>query len=416
MNIAVLDDVGFVHGRPGFFGKELYAELLAKLNVEILGNRVTKIVLGRNEEGAHHALAGTKLPYLRSFLDPSLVAELANVLAAEDVDLVHVNLSNPRYPRHVVNAVSSLGLPLVTTAHGWGYVCPTGWGVEFPTLKPCGNGIEGACLRSLWYLAQKAGESRIRRVSDGVSQYLTLRALAISSTAVVSPSRLLAQRIREVHGLSQVHWLPNPIPARLLDEKPSYGGGRNVSFLGRFVAEKGAHLLPKIASLLPDIRVHVMGSGAMEGFLRKNAERQPNLIVHGFVPTDEKVQIVRDSAAILMPSIYQEAFGYSTAEAFALGKPVVGFALGGVREMIDDSGGGFAVTPYDLPALVDRIRLLVEDEKLAMEMGRKGRAWVEKHLTPEQYAKRLKEIYAAAAEGPRMPRPAVHENAAETRG
>ena len=242
------------------------------------------------------------------------------------------------------------------------------------------------------------GKSRVRRVLDGSNQYLALRSLLRASRAVISPSRSLAQKIEEVHGLENVHWVPNPVPESLLSIEPRYGGEKAVAFIGRLVYEKGAHLIPEIASLLPHVQIHVMGGGPLEGFLRQNSKKHPNLIFHGFVTTEDKSAILSRTAALIMPGLYVETFGYTIVEAFVLGKPVVGFSLGGVKELIEDSGAGFAVPPYDVRDLTDKVSNIVDNSELSIEMGKKGRKFVEENLTPRRYALKLREIYSKIAE------------------
>jgi len=397
MRVAILDDAGFGSGQSGLFGKELYVDVLARINEEILGNQVTKIVLGEGVESDDCGVAGTDLPFVRPFYDPNLARKLTDVLKKRRIQLLHANLLNARYPRHVANVAGKLSIPLVSTVHSWGFVCPTGWGVEIPSLRPCGNGLSGHCLRSLWCLAPMEGKNRVRRVFDGVNQYLALRGLLRASCAVISPSRSLAQRIREVHGFSNVHWSLNPIPESLLLRKPIYGGEGAVAFVGRLAYEKGAHLLPKIASLLPRVHLHVMGSGPLEGYLRQNSEKYPNLIFHGFVTTEEKSAIINRTAAIIMPILYTDTLPYTVIEAFVFGKPVVGFALGGVKEMVEDSGAGFAIPPYDMRNFAEKIDSIVDNPRLSIEMGRKGRKFVEENLAPRKYALTLGNIYSKFA-------------------
>jgi len=232
---------------------------------------------------------------------------------------------------------------------------------------------------------------------NGANQYLAWRSFLRQSSAVICPSRSLAQRIREVYELDRVFWVPNPVSGSVLAQEVHYGATeRAVSFVGRLVYEKGAHLLPEIARRLPDVKIQVIGSGPLESFLRKSAQRYPNLAVHGYLTT-RKTELLRESVALLMPSVCREAFPYSMLEAFALGKPVVGFALGGVQELVEDSGGGMTVQAYDLKALSDKISEVVDDPHLAMTLGRAGREYVQE-LTPHKYAKDLAEIYALARE------------------
>jgi len=395
MKVAIVDDMGYGYGQPGFFGKELYVDLLVRINTAFLDNHVVKLVLRKGRHGADYSVTGWDVPLVRPVLNPGLKRPLRKILEEHGVQILHFNLPAAGDPRRVAQVAQELGIPAVCTVHNWQFVCPTTWGVEIPSLRPCGNGFGTHCVRSLWHLGRLSGGSRLRTIVGGVYLYQVLRALLRASAAIISPSRALADRIREVHGLERVYWVRNPAPESLLSLQPQYRGERAVVFLGRLAYEKGAHLLPIIARSLPDVQFHVMGSGPLEGFLRAYAAKHPHLILHGFVSALKKVTILRNSTALVMPSLTREAFGYSVLEAFALGKPVIGFSLGGVQELIEDSGGGLAVPPCDLRVFSSRIRDVIEDAELARRLGEAGRKYTE-GLTPRRYALDLAEIYQSA--------------------
>lgn len=141
-------------------------------------------------------------------------------------------------------------------------------------------------------------------------------------------------------------------------------------------------------------KVHVMGGGPLASFVREQARSRPNLIFHGFVSQKEKTDIFRRAAAILVPSLWFEAFGYSAAEALALGKPVVGFSVGGVGELVSQSGGGRAVKPFNLGDLAEAVESIAGDRKCSYELGTKGRDFARKELSEDHFASNLQRIYS----------------------
>ena len=67
----------------------------------------------------------------------------------------------------------------------------------------------------------------------------------------------------------------------------------------------------------------------------------------------------------------------SLKEAQLMKKPVVATNVGGNSEMMVDGKTGFLVEKGDPNQLVDKLSLLIEDEKLAKKMGDSGRKFVE---------------------------------------
>ena len=136
-----------------------------------------------------------------------------------------------------------------------------------------------------------------------------------------------------------------------------------------------------------------MGKGPLKETLAKAARKHKNITYLGYVPEKEKIRIIKESSALIMPITYRETFGYSAAEALALGVPVVGFGLGGVKELIDCSGGGYTVKPYSISEFAEKTLKAIEE---AEQLGRKGRKYAQENLNPEKYATSLQKIYKEA--------------------
>jgi glycosyltransferase involved in cell wall biosynthesis len=64
-----------------------------------------------------------------------------------------------------------------------------------------------------------------------------------------------------------------------------------------------------------------------------------------------------------------DTFPNSVIEALACGTPVVGTAIGGIPEQIEDNRTGFLVSPGDPRNMADRIKLLLRDVDLRRKMG-----------------------------------------------
>ena len=83
-------------------------------------------------------------------------------------------------------------------------------------------------------------------------------------------------------------------------------------------------------------------------------------------------RILREADVVVHPS-ETESFGLVIAEAMSCGKPVVGFAVDAVPELVDDEITGLLVAPFDIKAAAARITRLLSDSELRHRMGDAGR-------------------------------------------
>src|SRR5207249_3119843 len=185
------------------------------------GNKVVRVVLGRSAGENQVLVRGSSFPFVRMLYDPQGTKRLEEVLETHKVELLHVNILNPRWVRPIVHVSESLSIPLVATVHSWVYVCPNGWAIKFPQLEQCELGVNLGCLRGLWNIAGLYDQNAFRRVIDGMNQYYSLRYMLKKSTALISPSRLLSDALKQSLGVAEVHVIPNPLPPSTLDHKPS---------------------------------------------------------------------------------------------------------------------------------------------------------------------------------------------------
>lgn len=136
--------------------------------------------------------------------------------------------------------------------------------------------------------------------------------------------------------------------------------GFHYGFLGRIAPEKGLiNLVAAFSSMARvDDRLLIAGNPVSSDGeqiyrqLRASSERDPRIVVIGFVPELAVGDFYASIDAFVFPSINSlEAFGIAQAEAKALGIPLVTSDLPGVRTMIDSSTTGVLVRPGNIAEL-----------------------------------------------------------------
>lgn len=124
-------------------------------------------------------------------------------------------------------------------------------------------------------------------------------------------------------------------------------------FLGKLEPNKGAHTAIEIARKTGR-RLLIAGNRATSGpdaayFERKIAPHLDGETVSylGEVDDLQKNVLLGKAAALIFPTRWKEAFGIVMVEAMACGTPVIGFANGGVPEVIRDGVNGFLCRTAD---------------------------------------------------------------------
>ena len=346
MKVAVVDDAGIgLGGGRGVYGKEVYSGILSVIYEDLLGFDVVRVLLG---EGATEfedvvRIVGSKTPIIRALHDGKTVGRLSEVIREKGVEVVHANIINPRYVNPLIAVRKRLGVKLVTTVHSWAFVCPTGWKIKFPEVKPCDIKAPNIrCVKCIRSMNRVLGY-KYADVAKGLFQIHSLQKLARNSDLVIVPSRELTERLAVEVGLDNIVYIPNPANPQLLSLEPTPPESNIALFIGRLDFSKGAHLLPKIAEMIKPVELHVIGQGP----LRDHILRDPpeNLIYHGFVSNDEKIALLRKASVVVVSSIYRDLYPYVVIEALSTARPVVAFSLGGPKELVESSGAGLLAAP-----------------------------------------------------------------------
>ncbi len=97
---------------------------------------------------------------------------------------------------------------------------------------------------------------------------------------------------------------------------------------------------------------------------------------------DKMPEVMQDLDILAMPS-HAEPFGLAVTEAMAMQTPVVGFASGGLPEIIEDGREGFLVPLKNTDLLAEAMIALLKNPAMRSEMGRLGRQRVINQFTPQ---------------------------------
>ncbi len=145
-------------------------------------------------------------------------------------------------------------------------------------------------------------------------------------------------------------------------------------FAGRLTAHKGVRqaLAAAAQTRLP---LRVVGAGPLADEVRAAG------IAVEWVDRAGLAQALSGAASLWLPSLWAEPFGIIGLEALSAGVPVIGSAVGGVGDWLDDRVGCL-VPPGDVGALVAAARRLEDDPSLCRRLGAAGAARVAEGFEP----------------------------------
>jgi len=141
-------------------------------------------------------------------------------------------------------------------------------------------------------------------------------------------------------------------------------------FVGRLEKSKGLQTIIPVFRNYTHADLLVAGTGAYEAELKRKARDLPNILFLGLRQQTELRRYYRHAIAVLVPSLCYEVFGMIILEAYQQRTPVIVHDLGGLRELVEESHGGFAYRTSD--ELVAGMQQLQTDRELRCRMGESG--------------------------------------------
>ena len=184
-----------------------------------------------------------------------------------------------------------------------------------------------------------------------------------------------------------------PAPPALRAGLAGGGDGPVVLTCARLHEQKGHTYLLHAAAELPRVMFAFAGEGPARAGLEAEAARigvaeRVRFLGH----RDDIPELLAASDLVAIPSLY-EGSPIAVLEAMAAERAIVGSAVGGMGELIEDGETGILVPPRDVAALAAGLRRLLEDPARRRAMGDRGRRRVESDFGPTAMAGQVEGVY-----------------------
>lgn len=180
-----------------------------------------------------------------------------------------------------------------------------------------------------------------------------------SADMVLALSQDWKEKFEDIIGISNCQVLNNGIDNEEFIKASCNVENFHNSFvvLGRLGERKGTYDLIKAVKIArqsnPDIKVFLAGDGEIEKVkslvLKDNLEN--NIEIVGWVNYDEKMELLKKSATLVLPS-YNEGLPMAILEGMAAGKAIISTTVGSIPEVVKEENG-FLIEAGDVDALAE---------------------------------------------------------------
>ena len=177
-------------------------------------------------------------------------------------------------------------------------------------------------------------------------------------------------------------------------------GKRGIAILGRVRAQKGVHLFVKgcieLLDKYPDYTAVVVGSisSSNESFVNElQVEVEQAGLSQRIIFAGEQnfadIPKIFSGLSLVVALSENEGFGLTILEAMSSGAAVLASEAGAWPEVVREGTDGYVVPVNDLPAVVNKMDLLLSNEYKLAQMGIDGRERVLAHYSVQREAKQL---------------------------
>ena len=204
------------------------------------------------------------------------------------------------------------------------------------------------------------------------------------------------QQARYIKGsgvnLKEFAYTPEPDSAKI-----------NVILTARMIVEKGVFLLTEAAERLRKDyadKVEFWLVGGLDDHPGAITKEQLDKVCDGeYIKwlgyrTDVK-ELLQKSHIVAFPSYYMEGLPKSLIEATAIGRPIITTNSIGCKDVVDDGVNGYLIPTKNVDALVEKLKVLIDNKNLRQKMSEAARKKAEKEFSLDMVREKHLEIYSS---------------------
>jgi glycosyltransferase involved in cell wall biosynthesis len=278
------------------------------------------------------------IAYLWRSLGPSDVAWLAELIRRENANIVHLHT----FASHVLGTRAALatGARIVRTEHDTRHF------------------VDPSCSSFTRWSIRRA--HAVVAVASHVADY-------VARTAPYAAERIVVVK----NGVDTAYFAPSAARTGKRDPRVPF----TFVLACRLEPSKQVNVAIEALARVPAARLIIAGDGSQRrklGSLAREWGVEGRVDFRGFLP-DPRPAIAEADAGL--SASRHESFGLSVLEAMAMGKPVVAFAVGGIRELVQHGKTGLLARSLTASELAARMQEAVDRPERMRSMGMHAREY-----------------------------------------
>ena len=184
----------------------------------------------------------------------------------------------------------------------------------------------------------------------------------------------------------KVTYIYNGIETKKKNFNNSFNKHKFILTLSNFSPRKGLidylNVIEKVLKKNKNVEFILAGRDNMNGLVQKTIKQKKlEKFVHtpGFIYNTPEV--FKKSYMVVLPSLLPEGCPTSILEAMSYGKPIIGYNIYGINELVIDDINGFLISINDQEAMAARILKLIDSPDLVEKLGIRGYSRVLKEFS-----------------------------------
>ncbi len=188
--------------------------------------------------------------------------------------------------------------------------------------------------------------------------------------------------------------IPNFVDLTSIPIRKEYDSN-TISFVGRLISIKRVEDILTAVSLMNNrkVKLQIIGDGPLMTSLVDQANGlgiSDRVLFLGF--REDVIELLSRSSALVLPSI-TEGTPRTGMEAMAMGIPVVGSDIPGIRSIVHQEETGIIVPVRDPGAIANQLDRLLDDSDLYNKISRNAAAYIREHHSAGTAAVKYGELY-----------------------
>jgi glycosyltransferase involved in cell wall biosynthesis len=338
--------------------------------------------------------AGVKV-VMKSIYSFEAQENLERLLNDIKIDFAHINVIHHYITPTILKILKKRNIPIIWTLHEYTPICPDSIFVSHDQI--CERCFGGKFYNCITHSCKKGSylASTVAALENYVHKYLNYYAYV---DYFVCPSVFQYEKYKQFNffneKLVQVYHGYDYAGIEKAKLTPVKSDEKYIVFVGRLEKIKGVHTLLKTMQTCPEILLKIIGDGTQEEDLKtfKNAHQLNNVTFLGKKSKQETLEVINGAEFLICPSECYEVLGFTVVEAMALGKPVIGAAIGGISEMVIDNYTGLLFEPGNAEQLAEKVKWLYEKPDFVAEMGKNANAHINILINNETHFEKLQKL------------------------